>query len=888
MSKNERVEVDLPRSAFLFGKTHEGRWSPLLAHLLDVCAVAEELFEREPPTLRERFASMLGLPWDAAKRWILILIAAHDIGKASSDFQRKWKGAPALISKINLRFAQNLDTSHGFVSQVFLEKFLRELGWARDLAACAARAVGCHHGFSALPTALREHKDELKREDWEEIRRELLSTLISVLQPSAVPTTNDLSGPDFMCLAGITSVADWIGSNLEWFPLGTPEECNNPVTMFTTRRERAKKALDVLGWNFRKALLEKEKSFQDIFGEQRPRPLQQAVIDFVSEVSEPAVLLLEAPMGEGKTEAAFFAHLELQRRLGHRGMFVALPTRATGNAMYLRTRKFLNELHYERTLDLQLVHGGAFLNDSYQELRIHSIQDNLSDKKYEANVTAAEWFTPKKRALLSEYGVGTIDQALMGLLNVKHGFVRLWGLSNRTVVLDEVHAYDSYTGTLLIRLVQWLRSLGSSVVLLSATVTPRFKRELAKAISKVPLGEECSYPRLTILKENSVEQRPFEADQSRKRTIKIFGVRPDVASLIDLLSSDLGKGRVLILVNTVGRAQKLFNVLGEGAIVEHNGNRVGKILTDGTEALLLHSRFPAIERQGREEYCLSKFGKEASRSERRVLIATQVVEQSFDVDFDAVILDLAPIDLLLQRLGRLWRHGVQERPYSEPRAFIAGVEGDIPVDFGGELGWSSVYPEYLLLKSWLALKGAEYLTLPDAIPSLIEDCYEGEVSSAVPTELEERLSKAHCSWFGDQASHRSFANMQAIAAADDEAWKEVPIHERYEDDAKVHVDLHAKTRLGEPSIVLIPVRACDEDWKNGGSDDHNARLLFARAIAVSNPHLLRKLQADDIPNTWKENAILRNCYAFVLDERGSWIRDSSFYLNENLGLVYER
>jgi CRISPR-associated endonuclease/helicase Cas3 len=111
-------------------------------------------------------------------------------------------------------------------------------------------------------------------------------------------------------------------------------------------------------------------------------------------------------MGEGKTEAAFFAYLELQRSLGNRGLYVALPTKATGNAMFVRTLKFFQRLGAGRKLDLQLLHGATLLNDTFQNLRLSGI----CDQEYGGEIRAGEWFANKKRALLSEYGVGTVDQ----------------------------------------------------------------------------------------------------------------------------------------------------------------------------------------------------------------------------------------------------------------------------------------------------------------------------------------------------------------------------------------------------------------------------------------------------------------------------------------------
>lgn len=276
---------------------------------------------------------------------------------------------------LQLPRSPNTNINHAFVSQIALTELLQEKGWSVELAELAADAVGCHHGNRASPNALYYLGGDgraIGRDDWAQARRGLVEALLEVFNPSQVPIKQTLSGPDFMLLSGLTSFADWIGSNEDWFPFGTPEDCGDLQGWFNKRRGRADQALDAIGWEPRTPLSLESKSFDQVFGF-APRPLQQAVSDALAVVKEPAVLLIEAPMGEGKTEAAFFAHLELQRRFGHRGLYVALPTKATGNAMFKRTLKFLRHQGADRKLDLQLLHGATLLNDTFQNLRLSDI-----------------------------------------------------------------------------------------------------------------------------------------------------------------------------------------------------------------------------------------------------------------------------------------------------------------------------------------------------------------------------------------------------------------------------------------------------------------------------------------------------------------------------------
>src|SRR5258708_44895 len=651
-------------------------WHPLILHVLDVAASADAILAREPETTRKRIAEILALEWENARAWILLVVACHDLGKACPGFQCKWEN----MTEMDSGRSPNTDINHAFVSQIALTELLQEMEWPEQLAELVSDAVGCHHGERASPNALNNlagDRRAIGRDPWAQARRGLFEALLNIFKPAKIPAKQTLSGPDFMLLSGLTSFADWIGSNEVWFPFGSPNDCEDLHEWFRKRRVRADQALDAIGWEIRTPLSPEPKSFEQVFGF-IPRPVQQAVADALVDLNEPAVLLVEAPMGEGKTEAALFAHLELQRRFGHRGLYVALPTKATGNAMFKRTLKFLHDQGTNRTLDLQLLHGAKLLNDTFQNLRISGINDCAVD----GEVRAGEWFTNKKRALLSEYGVGTVDQALLPILPVRHNFVRLWGLANRVVVFDVIHAYDAYTGTLLVHLLRWLLALGSSAVLLSATLSPSIRRKLAAVVDAALPIQDTVYPRLSVFRTGAVEQKHFYSDPARRRTLRLQATPADLPNIRSCMEEHLaGGGMGLALVNTVQRAQDLYRLFPEGEPLERERQHVGKRLSDGTEVFLFHARFPADWRQKREDQVLEIFGGGGNRSGRRILIATQVVEQSLDLDFDLIATDLAPIDLILHRAGRLWRHAPKIRPVSEPVVLLAGVGGEEPPTF---------------------------------------------------------------------------------------------------------------------------------------------------------------------------------------------------------------
>lgn len=879
--------------AYLWAKTAKGdeaAWHPLILHMLDVAASAEAILNREPEATRRRMAAILGMEWEEARAWILLVIACHDLGKACPGFQCKW---PELLVQTGLRLPRSPNTgiNHAFVSRIALTEMLQERGWPGELVELVADAVGCHHGERASATTLRDLMGDRRAiggDDWSEARRGLLEALRDVLKPEKILTKPTLSGPDFMLLSGLTSFADWIGSNEDWFPFGTREDCGDLQAWFSKRRAEADKALDAIGWEPRTALCPEPKPFHQVFGF-APRPLQHAVASALTEVKEPVILLLEAPMGEGKTEAAFFAHLELQRAFGHRGLYVALPTKATGNAMFNRTLEFLHHQGPDRRLDLQLLHGATLLNDTFQNLRISGIHDPTKG----GEIRAGEWFTHKKRALLSEYGVGTVDQAILPILPVRHNFVRLWGLANRVVVFDEIHAYDAYTGTLLVHLLRWLLALGSSVVLLSATLSPSVRRKLAEVVNADFPEQEAEYPRLSIFcPGEKVAQKHFEADPARRRTVRLLGIPPDLPVMRAALGEHLVKGGMgLALVNTVQRAQDLYQLFPEGESLVREGWRVGKRLPDGTEVFLFHARFPAERRQQREDQALETFGQGGRRDGRKFLIATQVVEQSLDLDFDLIVTDLAPIDLVLQRAGRLWRHerDIKDRGgISEPTLIVAGLASDGPPSFEKPLWWGKVYREDLLLRTWILLREEprQSLRLPEEIDTLVQAVYEEQVN--VPETLMERLDKAFLAGEGEAIPKRGQANQAIIGFPDDESWNDPARFVLYdEDEPGVHRTLMARTRLGEDSVVAIPLLPEDGFSPEATLEFAQAKRWFLRAVSLSRKGVVKKLRAVGVPEGWKKSSLLHNCFPLMINTEGRWMEDPTVRLDDDLGLVYE-
>ncbi|AJE20945.1 CRISPR-associated helicase/endonuclease Cas3 [Azotobacter chroococcum] len=874
-----------PAARRVWAKSGEAPGHGLLAHLLDVAAVAEVLLEHEPSTTLEHFARQFGLPVPAFARHAAALAGLHDFGKAIPGFQDKWPEGRQADEALGLPFPpRSLSVAeHASASAALLWEHLSGLGiphllWIRH----ALQAISAHHGYHFNQPEFNRARPAFEPAAWGETRREIFAAYWAVLAPQGIPQVEALSLPAVQWLAGLTSVADWIGSNPDWFPQGERED--SLAAHHADACRRAERALAAIGWSRSAVLLREAATVDQLIGRivQRPessaRPLQREADRLLDGVRGPALLLVEAPMGEGKTELAFLAHLRLQAANRHRGLYVALPTQATGNALFRRALSFLRAFAGDTALDMQLVHGGAALNDDVR--RLHDIHGAPGE-----NVTASAWFSQRRRPLLSPYGVGTVDQALFAALNVKHHFVRLWGLANRVVVLDEVHAYDSYTGGLIEALLRWLKALGSSVVLMSATLPAQRRAALLRAWG---VADEAipapAYPRLLLADERGLqgatcESRPLPS-------IRLQAVGADLDSLADCALECLqGGGCGALIVNTVERAQALYLRLRE---------RLG----DSARLLLFHARFPADQRGEREREVLAAFGADGERPAGALLIATQVAEQSLDIDFDFMLTDLAPVDLLLQRAGRLHRHR-RTRPeaHAQARLFVAGLAPERLPDLKGT-GWEYVYDPYLLGRTWALLSREAELQLPQDIDRLVQAVYSEDGLPADLAEADRAFIEDEA--YGSHLGKRQTEQMMALnVAIDPDAEPQAAYVQKcrgYE-EGEEGLGLPNYTRLGQESVSLVPLHVVAGGWSltaDGAAFDPDQPLpdslagaLHARQLRTSRQALVRHLQAAQTPRAFAEHPLLRHLKPLPLEQGCLPLGRLTVRLDEQLGLVYQ-
>ncbi|MDR7556565.1 MAG: CRISPR-associated helicase Cas3' [Armatimonadota bacterium] len=870
----------------------------LIGHMLDVAGVVLEVLQREPPTTRWRLARALGLDEGNAVTFTAALAASHDLGKATPTFQSKWAAGRERVAKGGLRFPrESPDVPHGALSLALLATWLRRCGVDNRVSEAVGRAIGAHHGFVPEEEHIAQVQDPqvVGDHDWEDARNALLGDLFTALDAEVPAALSFFPEEAALALMALTSLSDWIASSPTHFPYG--RDLSDLRAYLKQSRSLARLALDDIGWTSRTPLTQGTVSFESLFGF-RPNSVQQAVIDALTGVSGPALIVVEAPMGSGKTEAAFYAHLLLQRASGHRGMYVALPTMATGNGMFPRVLEFLR-CFGGRPLDLQLQHGTALLSREYQALRPERVAEAPEEGIY-----AAEWFTHKKRAMLSEYGVGTVDQALLGVLKVRHHFVRLFGLGNRTVVLDEVHAYDTYTSSLIETLLGWLGRQASSVILMSATLPRDRRAALVRAYGAEVPEVEAPYPRILVARPREVARAVAIPASDWERTVEVRGIPKGIDCVVSAAERLAGMGGcVACVVNTVDRAQRAYEFVGHGEPIWAGNVPVGKRV-GSLEVYLFHARYPSEERQAREALVLRLFGREGyrqlSRPRRAILIATQVVEQSLDLDFDAMLTDLAPVDLVLQRAGRLHRFdpvkaGERRRPepHQVPRLYVAGLAEASP-DLES---WDRVYSRYLLLRTWVLLKGRSSLALPTEIERLVELVY-GDGPLDCPTQVASEMELARRDFKREIEKQRQWAHGLAVRdgmsllGTPQDRLGAMKLEDEEEQDTQFPL-----TRYGEPSVgVVLLHRVGDRFALNPDGDfldlertptDAWAERIFMRSVRLSGWRVYRALRALQIPPAWQSHPLLRNLRPLALQNGQAAVGSLVLRLDPELGVVYE-
>lgn len=833
-------------------------YHPAICHMLDTGIVARELLAVQPESLRSQILSLFG---HTKENGLAFFSALHDIGKISPGFQRKNELLCKPLKDTGFDFPKFTEDKHGIVTGCCLPKILEEeLACPVEAAEVLSQVLAAHHGVFVGYKEIIDGGDK-----WDEARRQVVHFLANVFSIESLEGIPELTTPDLLLFAGLLTMADWLASSEEHFPYHKAGSVYIDEYM-ADRIERAKAMIRKLRMD---SLVMAEKSFGELFSFQ-PNPCQEATRKVVSNLQHPMLVVVESPMGSGKTEAAQATFSMVAARYNLRGMYYALPTQATGNAMFSRMKEFLDKLDLQRDVEFHLIHANADLNPEYEELRLKAIGEQGE------SVVASSWFTARKRGLLASYGTGTVDQALMAVLKVRHFFLRLFGLSGKLLVLDEVHAYDAYMTEEIYRLIGWLSHSCSSVVLLSATLPQSKRRKFLESFSPdVSLPENIAYPcvigvdvtgktvweEIRGLEDRTITLVPLVSSQEEK-----------LERIVHLLDEKLFEGGcAACILNTVSEAQAVYDAVRKRIVA--------------AETLLFHSRFTLERRLKIEEMILDRYRNGGRRPSKGIVVATQVLEQSLDVDFDFMVSDLAPVDLLLQRAGRLHRHD-NHRPglLSERTLYVAMPEFHSIPDFGRSK-W--VYFPDILYRTARLFSGENgnynsiNVTVPHDVGPLVEKVY-GDKQHNAASNLQANLNKWSEERIGAEMAKLFMARDASLAdvrsCCNDPGYLERLGNDN--DDERM-----IGTRLARPNVTLIILGEGEALAVRGRE---GARKLYGRSIVTDNVHLVRCFKDRPSPVEWKDEPLLRHCHALVLRDGRTEFEGTTVSYDDEFGLRIEQ
>jgi CRISPR-associated endonuclease/helicase Cas3 len=801
-----------------------GTTKPVIEHLLDVSAVAFELVT-DRQALSRRFAQASGIRSEQLPSLCAYLAALHDIGKLSRTFQSK---APNFwpteilghrpedgVGGINHWRCTAVLLSNEPCNAV-LSELLPGVG-ADDMKPLIAAIAG-HHGVPPggedMPLNIYAHEKEISKtcvEAAEQACHDLRDVCGAVPQP-------DVSGETLARLSflinGLVTVSDWIGSDTEYFPVSPAQAPAVDLAAYWSHaRDRAKQAICDKGMTC--GLPAPEPSYRglDLACANSPRPMQAETAQ--CQLGDgPQLLFIEDTTGSGKTEAAVLLAARLMAAGRGEGIYFALPTMATANAMHARMLSAYTKLFTPNSKpSLVLAHGKAILASQIAKLKELNGTGISVDGEPETAQFCARWIADtRKLALYADIGVGTIDQAFLAVLQKKHLTLRQFALANRVLIVDEAHSFDAYMGEELKTLLQLHAMHGGSAIILSATLPKGVREGLCEAFrkglpkrkwpSELPAKQgpgrakqrppdigksgrpsSNAYPLLTQASADAIIETPVAFDHRLARSVGIERCESRADAMTVAINAAQKDACVAIICNAVDEAIDVYRALRR----DHDSGKVD----------LFHARFAMGDRMDIERRVLERFGKSSAPKQRRgqILVATQVIEQSLDLDFDLMITDLAPVDLLIQRAGRLWRHMEarprQSRPLDAPRLLVVSPDPATVTDakwLEPALGKAAfVYGHAgVMWRSARQVFDAGKLTVPDDLRPMVEAVY-GQDAMAVPDCLIAAADRGD----GEVYGGRSIAQLNVIDPA-----------LGYFGLQRLNADENVGTRLGEETVTI--------------------------------------------------------------------------------------
>ncbi|MHA6602990.1 CRISPR-associated helicase Cas3' [Aerococcus urinae] len=898
-------------------------WLPLIQHLKDTYGVAGALWEHWMSPGQKEFIQIAShTNSDGAKKLYQYLAAIHDGAKATPAFQampnfshhsedlekelleKLERAGFTGISKVRLSDRQR--SHHSLAGQALLidDQVNKDI----------ASIVGAHHGKPV--DSNRDYKNQLKSygnnyfqsdnpdapiyRTWQRAQKTIFNWALNLCGYQQVDELPEISQPGQVLLAGALIMADWIASNEHYFPL-------IPVDQESVSDSQNRLEKGFMQWKKTDLWQPQEPTDIDKFYEDRfdfsPRNMQQVFSETIEASDQPGIFILEAPMGLGKTEAALAGAEQLAYKTGRSGVYFGLPTQATSNGIFPRLKDWLERVEEINgdTASLRLAHGKAALNDDFAKLA-HQVDPDGGE---EGTIIANEWFAGRKTTALDDFVVGTVDQFLLLALKQKHLMLRHLGFSKKVVIIDEVHSYDAYMSTYLYRALEWMGAYQVPVIILSATLPADKRLEMIqfylkgrkKQVKRIDTPDQfntTAYPLITYTDGDAIRQEiHFDDKDIKHQTVKVhkLPVMDQVDSLIELVEDLLQSGGVIgIIVNTVKRAQALAKALSR---------QIGEDFVE-----LLHSNFIATERAAKENQLLHQIGKDKKRPERKVIIGTQVIEQSLDIDFDVLISDLAPMDLLIQRVGRMHRHEI-DRPskHQEPVLYVLGTSESLDFEKGSE----AVYGGYLLARTQYFLP--DELNIPSDISSLVQAVYSDQTMD-LSDDIRVKYEEMHKKYERYLKRKKAKAKGYLLASPDHSGkkslvgWLKSPSTEESEEKA------YAQVRDSQETIEVIALKKIGNGYGTFAEEvDLSEKIddpLVAKEIAKETlrlPYQLSYLYNGIIDKNidflekynlkylseWQEQSWLKGNLGIIFDENHEFvINDYKLMYDRKYGLICER
>lgn len=856
---------------------------PVYVHCTDTADVMEYLLFKRL-SAHERLC-ICGLSDAELVKLVRFLGIIHDIGKLTPIFQAKIAKVISELKEIlkgmGIVLTELSECNHAKDGEVIL----RENGINKKIC----EIVGSHHGKPQSGDTASKYNVRYNGELWKSIWKEFIDYSLEYAgysDISEVPQNIDM--PAQMLLTGLLITADWIASNQELFPLFNINDRDIDSIDRGARLSYAVNKLELTDYWKSDCVRMDARIFEDRFGFS-PNTVQNAVIDIANNAEKPIMMIIEAQMGIGKTEAALAAAEIMGAKFGLGGVFFGLPTQATTNCIFKRSLEWLSSAGNGRTLSVRLAHSNAELESAYKSLPSASSVETDSDER--ERIITHSWFDGRKKSLLADCVVGTVDQILMASLKQKHVMLRHLGLAGKVVIIDECHAYDAYMNVYLDRTLRWLGEYKTPVIILSATLPVGRRNELLKAYmgsknyKNVQIQGNLSYPLISCTDGTTVEQKSDFGIAFENKTVCIQ--KTDEDAICDILGERLYDGGCAgIIVNSVDKAQQLAKRIKEEL--------------PSFETELFHSRFIMTDRAKREERLIKNIGKKSTGDSRnRIIIGTQVLEQSLDLDFDLLITELCPIDLLLQRIGRLHRHR-RERPklLREPVCYVTGTEGE-----GFDYATEKIYGKWLLGRT-LKLLPSE-ITLPDDIAGLVHEVYKNYDTAEMSEEDE-------CDYYNYKRSRDDKeGRANTFCITEPKKGRLSSLHDMLNKGYDVNDEQksEAKVRDGEDSVEVIVLRQTEKGHVETVSgelklpsystpDDETARRLAKERLRL--PHsLCTEYAIDKTVNAleamsrsvgeFQSAKILRGELFLILNEENSAeINGYRLTYDKELGLITEK